>query len=121
MPKGSHIAALVYNLDRTMKRSLLFMKDISDMYDGKAYLYKVDPPAEYLLSEEDRALTPYIVASVPTLPAHEPRVYLFPADEHGKLLDWTDIMVWKGISDIDTAVRQWAEAPIQSLVTKESP
>lgn len=89
------------------------------MYAGKAHLYKIDPPAEYLLSEENSALTPYVVASAPTLPAQEPRVYLFPADEHGKLLDWTDIMSWKGTSDIDAAIRQWAEAPAKSLVTKE--
>jgi len=104
-----------------MKRALVFMKDISEMYSGKAYLFKVDPPAEYLLNEENSALTNYVVASAPTLPAHEPRVYLYPADEQGRLLDWTDIMVWRGISDIETAVRQWAETPAQSLAAKESP
>lgn len=103
-----------------MKRTLVFMKDVSEMYAGKAHLYKVDPPAEYLLSEENSAFTNYVVASAPTLPVHEPRVYLYPANEQGRLLDWTDITVWRGISDIDAAVCQWAETPTQSLVTKES-
>jgi hypothetical protein len=103
-----------------MKRSLIFIRDISDRYSGKAYLYKVDPPAEYLLSEEASALTPYVVASSPTLPAQEPRIYLFPSDEHGKLMDWTELMIWKGTSDMDTAVRQWAEAPAYTIAQKES-
>jgi hypothetical protein len=110
----------MYNGGRTMKRSLIFIKDISEMYAGKAHLYKVYPPAEYLLNEGNSALTDYVVASVPMLPAHEPRVYLYPADDQGRLLDWTDIMVFRGTSDIDAAVRQWAETPAQSLVAKES-
>lgn len=103
-----------------MHRKLDFIKDVSDQFIGTAYLYKVDPPAEYLISEESSALTSHIVASAPVLSMQEPRVYLFPANEEGKLLDWTEIMTWKNTSDIDTVVRKWVEAPSQKISIKES-
>ena len=103
-----------------MQRKLTFVRDMSDHFTGKASLYRVDPPAEYLLSEESSAMTPYVVASAPALSMHEPRVYLFPADEQGKLLDWTEIMTWRNTADIDVVMREWAETPSQKLAIKET-
>ncbi len=98
-----------------MHRKLDFIKDISDNFIGKAYLYKVDPPVEYLLSEETSALTPFVVASAPLLPLRDPQICLFPANESGKLLDWTEIMSWKNTADIDAVMRERVKAPPQKL------
>ena len=102
-----------------MQRALTFISDVSDRFSGKAFLYKVDPPVEYLISEENSALTPYIIASSPSLPMQEPRIYLFPSDENGKLIDWTELMSWKGRGDIDAVVHEWAEAPLHKLTIQE--
>ncbi|HSW63745.1 MAG TPA: hypothetical protein VLH56_10630 [Dissulfurispiraceae bacterium] len=103
-----------------MHRKLDFIKDISDKFTGKAHLYRVDPPVEYLLSEESSALTPFVVASAPALSLREPRVYLFPANEAGNLLDWTEIMTWKNTADIDAVMREWGKSPFQKLAIKAS-
>lgn len=92
-----------------MKRQYEFLKDLSHNFSGEARLYRVDPPAEYLESEEQSRLTPYIVASATLVPMHGPQVFIFPADEKGDLLEWGEIGGRKGTLDIDLVMREWTE------------
>ncbi len=112
-------ADFLYNV-LIMQRTITFIKDISEQFTGKAYLYKIDPPVEYLLNQESSALTSFVVASAPKLPLRDPQIYLFPADESGKLLDWTELMDWKGTGDIDAVMREWAGAPSHKIAVRES-
>ncbi len=39
-------------------RKIEFIRDISERFNGTAYLYKVDPPVEYFESEETSKFNP---------------------------------------------------------------
>ncbi len=89
-------------------RNIKFIKDISERFRGTAHLYQVEPPVEYIESEENSKLTPYVCASATMLPLGGPQVFIFPADENGELLDVGEIGGRKGTLDIEQVMREWA-------------
>lgn len=89
-------------------RKYKFIKDISERFSGTAHLYEVDPPVEYLESEETSSLTHYVCASATMVPLLGPQVFIFPADENGELLDWGEIGGRKGTLDIEKVMAEWA-------------
>ncbi|MCX7914458.1 MAG: hypothetical protein N2511_07725 [Thermodesulfovibrionales bacterium] len=89
-------------------RKFEFVKDVSERFSGKAYLYRVDPPVEYFVDGETIKLTPYVCASATSVPLLGPQVFIFPANENGELLDWGEIGGRKGTLDIDKVMREWA-------------
>lgn len=89
-------------------RKIEFIKDISERFSGTAYLYKVDPPVEYLETEESSKLTSYVCASATNVPLMGPQVFVFPANENGELLDWGEIGGRKGTLNIEQVMKEWA-------------
>lgn len=89
-------------------RKIEFIRDISERFKGTAHLYKVDPPVEYLESEETSNLTPYVCASAGMVPLMGPQVFIFPANGKGELLDWGEIGGRKGTLDIEKVMNEWA-------------
>lgn len=81
-----------------------FIKDVSENFTGKAYLYKLsERMKDYDGQEVD---TDYVVSSAATGMGFE--TYLFPADEKGKVISWGELPgSIKGVCDTNV--------PLESL------
>lgn len=55
-------------------------------WTGDARLYKVDPPMTY-----DDKKTNYVVVSATTAVFSGPETYIFPANQHGEILNWLEL------------------------------
>jgi len=83
------------------------VKDVSDKFKGEAWLYRVEPPAPYGWSGEEK--TEYLVASAVSMPfgTLTPETFIFPADATGKVLDWGELPgSFRGEMDCDRAIRE---------------
>lgn len=75
----------------------VFVKDVSELgFTGTAYLYKVDPPVEFSYEddedEDSRSWTSYVVVSATwAIDTGMGETYIFPADEHGHVLNWGEL------------------------------
>jgi hypothetical protein len=80
-------------------------------WQGEAQLYRLDPPVTYYTwspeghdAEEKR--TDHVAVSAVTAPFTGPETYIFPADEDGNVLDWTELhSSFRGALDHERALR----------------
>ena len=71
----------------------LFVRDVSDLFAGTAYLYLIPGFG-------------HIVASAAGTMDCGPEVYLFPSDENGHVLDWSELRgSQRGTLDIEAVMR----------------
>ena len=69
-----------------------FIKDVSEMFQGTAILYRLESGD-------------YIVASAAFVMFSGPETYLFKADENGKVTDWGELEgSRRGTLDIDSVM-----------------
>jgi len=92
-------------------RKFEFIKDLSERFSGKAHLFRVDPPVEYVAAQDEAGYASYVVASATMVPLRGPATLIFPANEEGELLDWGEIGGKRGTLDIDAVMIEWAGAP----------
>ena len=79
-----------------MKTATLIKEDVNDEAPGYQSLYKVSPPVEYDKPWDDKKVskaktTEYIVVSAANVMMSGPETYIFPSNEKGEVIDWTEL------------------------------
>lgn len=59
-------------------------------FSGDASLYKLSEPISYGYDDLG-GTTPYVVVSATVVLGSGPETYIFPADEHGHILNWSEL------------------------------
>lgn len=60
------------------------IKDVSENFEGQAFLYKLEPP----LGNHQFVVVSAVDAPFDTA---RPETYIFPADEDGNVIDWGEL------------------------------
>ena len=87
-----------------------FIKDVSEDWQGTAYLFKVDPPMKYDEPWDDSdppaKETEYVVASAVVAMMTGAETYIFATDAEGNVIDWGELEgSGRGFLDPDQAIR----------------
>lgn len=56
-----------------------------------ARLYRVSPPVTFINREDHEETTEYVIVSAAMVPMVGPETYIFPADEAGQVLSWSQL------------------------------
>ena len=77
--------------DDSIGMSATYIKDLEG-FTGRAALYRVNPPVEWhdWATEEPRTAN-FVVVSAASVMFSGPETYLFPADEKGNIVNWTEL------------------------------
>jgi hypothetical protein len=70
-----------------------FVKNVTKHFLGTAILYEFEPPIEYDGSWDDKPIllpAKYVVVSA-VCTYSGPETFIFPSDENGKVLSWTEL------------------------------
>ena len=79
-----------------------FVKDVSDKFTNKAYLYRLDPPMKDSNGDE----TEYVVTSAARVPFSGPETYIFASDSGGNVSCWGELDgSFQGALDCDKALQ----------------
>lgn len=74
------------------KRTAIFVRDVSEEFTGRAYLYRVSPPVawvEWAEGGRKRRRASWIIVSATAFLGAE--TYLFPANQEGRIRDWNEL------------------------------
>jgi hypothetical protein len=70
----------------------------------EARLYRMAEPVRY--EDNGECITRYVVVSASNVPYSGPETYIFPADDQGAVLNWSELSgSFKGALDHDQAIR----------------
>lgn len=74
-----------------MMKTAKWLKDCKG-FTGSASLYELSEPVEYGWSDKGpKPTTSYVIVSATHALYTEPETYIFPANQEGEILDWSEL------------------------------
>lgn len=67
-----------------------YLEDLSEHYQGRAALYRLEPPLSYYNRDEDLEAE-YVLVSAVIAPFSGPETYIFPCDSEGNVKSWGEL------------------------------
>lgn len=81
---------LAFRLWPRIWKTATFVKDLSNKFTGRAFLFKISPPMKSW-SEKKFEYWRYVVVSAVVAPFSGPETYIFPADKEGNVDCWLEL------------------------------